>query len=284
MSKCSNSAMGFVSLWLSLVLALCVVGIASPAQAVSLSDANVQANDDLDAYVGTGGLLLPRSFQGPPRTRTYVANCLSCVWQYTLYCAQGAEVACAHAVVTCPAEEIRYRVKFGATKENVHTVGSVCWGIGYPATRQDVIDRIQEDALRAVPALRPGCSPCTRSLTGLPLIVWAGQPTVYRAKPMTLSGLRVVITARPLWRWSWGDSSHQWTSDSGSPTSRSGPTHRYSSPGQYHIDVHAVWTAQYAISGVGTYTLEDAPVNQFAQLHVQVVPIVTRLVAHSRVT
>lgn len=267
---------------LALVLGMCVQAVSLPAQAQLVQDASIEANDELDAYVGAGGLLLPRSFDGTSQTRTYVADCMECVWKYTLYCAQEATVACAHAVTTCTPGLARYRVKFGTTASEVRTIGSVCWGSGYPATRQQVVDRIRDTALRAVPLLKPGYVPNGKTLTSVPIVAWSGQPLVFSPKPMTIGGVRVGITARPIWRWSWGDSSQQWTANAGSVSMHSGPTHRYLSPGRYRIDVQAVWSARYSISGLGTYSLDDAPLHQYASLDILVSQDRTRLVSHQR--
>jgi hypothetical protein len=241
------------------------------------ADVHIDANDDLDAYVGTGGLLLPSSFEGDPHTRVTVAQCLTCVWKYTLYCAQDSSAACAHAVSTCALGKIRYRVKFGRLPNELLTVGSVCWGTQRPATRADVNSFIREDALRRVPNLNPGYAPAMRSLVAVPIVAWSGQPSGFRPSPMTFDGLRVSIDASALWRWSWGDLSIDWTVNAGSARLLTGPTHQYRRPGTYAIDVETVWSAQYVIRGVGRFTVDDSGIHQHRQLRVQILPSTTRL-------
>ena len=242
------------------------------------SDVSVGADDDLDAYVGTGGLLLPRTFEGPARRRKQVANCLTCVWKYTLYCAQDASVACAHAVTTCEHGQLRYRVKFGLTSADVQTIGSICWDTAIPATRSQLNIRIRDNALRRVPLQDPGCLPRQTGLTNLPVAVWSGQPSEYRPAPMLLSGMRIAIRARAIWKWSWGDSSVQWTSDPGSPSTLTGLSHRYSTPGTYEIGVQSVWSATYSVSGIGTFAVDEQPINQYGHLNVHILESKTLLV------
>jgi len=238
----------------------------------------IGSDDALDAYLGSGGLLLPHTFNGGAQSRRAVADCLECVWRYTIYCAQDATAVCAHAVTTCPPEQIRYRVRFGRTSEDLQTIGSVCWGSTQPATRVRVADKIHDDALRQVPRLQPGYVPQAHCLTGIPIVVWSGQPTQFRPQPMELAGMRVNIFATPMWQWTWGDSSTQWTSDAGSRSALSGLHHRYRSAGRYHIAVQAVWSASYTIRGFGTYALKDRPIHQFDQMEVNVVDSKTLLV------
>jgi hypothetical protein len=95
---------------------------------------------------------------------------------------------------------------------------------------------------------------------------------------MYLGVMRIAIQSRAIWKWVWGDSSVQWTSNPGSSSTLSGPSHRYSTPGHYEIDVQAIWRATYSVSGIGTFAVDDQPINQYGRLNVQILPSKTLLV------
>jgi hypothetical protein len=272
-----------VTLALTLAVTHSVSGV--PAKAAPLmmtssvkSDATIGANDNLDAYTGAGGLLLPQTFTGAPSKRRQVASCLTCIWKYTLYCAQDASVVCGHAVTTCSPGSVRYRVRFGRVPGQLKTIGSVCWGNSKPATRHTIELQLQQSALREVPALRPGAVPHGSSLTGVPLIVWTGQPSVFTPSPMIITGFNIRITATPLWGWDWGDGTRLWTANPGSAAGQTGPTHRYRSSGKYDVTVQTIWSARYEIDGVGTYQMNDGPINQSASMTIHAVDSKTVLV------
>ena len=250
---------------------MCAAHAVSPrATVVTTSDTTIGVDDNLDAYIGSGGLLLPSTFSGTVETRNHVASCLSCIWKYTLYCSQDATVACAHAVTTCSPGLVRYRVKFGTEPSQLETIGTVCWGHSRPTTRRDISTQLRQEALRRVPALHPGYAPHNLTLTGVPIVVWSGQPSVFQASPMQINSFTITVTAHPIWRWSWGDSASQWTSNPGSSERLSGPIHNYRTGGTYLLKVQTVWQARYDIEGIGNYQLNDGPINQYATLKVHV--------------
>ena len=244
------------------------------------SDTTVTADDNLDAFVGTGGLLLPALFDGEPRTRKVVADCLACIWKYSLFCEEGAEFACAHATTTCAPKQLRYLVKFGHSLTSLTTVGSVCWGFTSPPTRVKIMHQIRQAQMRRVPALVPRYWPDNECLTYVPIQAWSGQPQEFRPRMMRISGFKISITASALWNWSWGDGTSQWSANSGAYRATSPISHAYSRPGRYDINVHTTWSARYSIDGIGAYTLDDGPINQASTLHVKILPSRGLLVRH----
>ena len=241
---------------------------------------DVVGDNSIAAYVGTGGLLLPDSFSGSRSTKSSVADCLGCTWRYTIYCMQGANSPCKHAVTSCPRGTLRYRVWFGRTASTVAVVGSVCWGSSSPVTRREVEGRIDDYVVRYVPGLRPGFDPPGGSLTSVPVIFWTGQPTSFRPPSFSLSGHSVSITARPTWRWSWGDGTSAWKTVAGAQYPSRQITHQYRSPGNYSVGVTAVWQAQYTVSGVGTFDVSGEVLRQSRTLAVPVKSAKTVLVSH----
>jgi hypothetical protein len=240
---------------------------------------NVGGDNSIAAYVGTGGLLLPDSFSGSRSTRSTVANCLGCVWRYTIYCMQGGNAPCKHAVTSCPRGSLLYRVWFGRTASTVSVVGSVCWGSSKPVTRRQVEGRVDDYVVRYIPALRPGFAPPGGSLTSVPVIFWTGQPTSFKPPNFSLSGHTVSITAKPTWRWTWGDGSSAWKSVAGARYPSRQITHQYRSPGNYSVGVTAVWQAQYTVSGVGTFDVTGEVLRQSRTLAVPVKSAKTVLVS-----
>jgi len=241
---------------------------------------DVGGDNSISAYVGTGGLLLPDSFTGSGSTRSSVANCLGCTWRYTIYCMQGANSPCKHAVTSCPRGSLRYRVWFGRSASSVAVVGSVCWGSSTPVTRRQVENRIDDHVIRYVPALRPGFDPPGGSLTSVPVIFWTSQPTSFRPPNFSLSGHSVSITARPTWRWTWGDGGSTWKSVSGAQYPSRQITHQYRNPGNYSVNVTTVWQAQYTVSGVGTFEVSGEVLRQSRNLSVPIKSAKTVLVTH----
>lgn len=234
------------------------------------SDASVTGDGEHDAYVGTGGLLLPRSFTGGGGTRKRVAGCLSCTWRYTVYCAQDSDSMCAHAVTTCPSGQVRYRVWFGTDADWLKVVGSVCWGWKRPVTRVDIDEKISQVALRTLPPIVLGSEPPKGTLTSVPVNFHTGQPSRFTPQPMKLAGYTVKIVAIGRWRWSWGDASSQWTSSPGDVYPHMLVAHRYRKPGKYLVNVKATWSATYTVAGIGTFEVLGDPVTQDDSLEVYV--------------
>ena len=222
----------------------------------------VGGNDALDAYVGTGGLLLPSSYTGSASSRNTISMCLGCTWKYTIYCQSNAQGFCAHATATCGAGKIRYRVWFGRRPNDLKLMGSVCTGRSKPATRREVEAHIKQKAIRYVPPLIPGIAPKNMTLQAVPISVWAGQSSNFSPAPMFLSGRKVYLNAHASWLWEWGDGTRQWSQRSGARYPRDGILHQYRKAGTYLIQVTTVWQAQFRIPEIGTFAASGQIVTQ----------------------
>ena len=264
----------------SLGLVALLVALISGASHVQAAGPNVGGNNSLAAYVGTGGLLLPGSFSGSAATKKSVASCLGCTWKYTIYCTQGAGVPCKHAVTSCPKGMLLYRVGFGKTPTTVATIGSVCWGSGDPVTRKAIESRLNDQVLRYVPALKPGFNPAGGSLTSIPVIFWTGQPTSFRPPAFSITGHTVTIDATPTWRWVWADGTSVWKGVPGAPFPSKQVTHQYRNPGTYAASVTTAWSAEYTVSGVGTFAVDGEVIRQTKTLQVPIRSAQTVLVTH----
>ena len=260
-----------------LLLFLFSFALVPPSYALS---SDVSGDNQMAAYVGTGGLLLPDSFSGSTQTRSQVSSCLGCTWKYTIYCMQDSDTPCRHAVVSCPAGSLLYRVSFGLTPSTVSEIGSVCWGSSQPLTRELAEANVSDYVIRYVPALVPGFDPPDGTLTSIPAIFWTGQPTILSPPSFTLSGRNVTITARPTWRWVWGDGSAVWKSVPGAPYPSRQITHQFRESGDYQTQVTTVWTATYTVSGVGTFDVSGEVIRQTQMLQVPVKSARTVLVSH----
>lgn len=262
------------------VLAL-TLGLATSLSAPSYgANPDVGGDNSIGAYVGTGGLLLPGSFSGSKATKTAVADCIGCTWRYTIYCMHGGNSPCKHAVTSCPRGSLLYRVWFGKSASTMSVVGSVCWGSSKPVTRRQIESRIDDYVVRYVPALRPGYAPPGGSLTSVPVIFWTGQPTSFKPPSFSLSGHTVSITAKPTWRWSWGDGASAWKSVAGAKYPSRQITHQYRSPGSYKVGVTTVWRARYTVSGVGTFDASGDVLRQSRTLNVPIKSARTVLISH----
>lgn len=261
--------------------ALIVVGVSTITSSPSFgANPDVGGNNSIPAYVGTGGLLLPESFSGSKSTKSKVANCLGCTWRYTIYCMQGANAPCKHAVSSCPRGSLLYRVWFGTSPSSVAVVGSVCWGSSNPITRRQVESRVDDYVIRYIPDLRPGFDPPGGSLTSVPVIFWTGQPTSFKPPSFLLSGHKVSITAKPTWRWTWGDGTSVWKGVPGAQYPSRQIVHQYRSPGSYRVGVTSVWQAKYTVAGIGTFEVSGEVLRQSRTLAVPVRSAKTVLVSH----
>lgn len=250
----------------------------APSGAAMASD--VSGDNANAAYIGIGGLLLPDSFSGSSETRTQVTNCLGCTWTYTIYCMQDSGAPCRHAVVSCPAGSLLYRVGFGLTPSTVNVIGSVCWGSEQPLTRALAQANVSDYVIRYVPKLEPGFDPPDGTLTAIPAIFWTGQPAIVLPPSFTLSGRTISITATPTWRWIWGDGSVTWKSVPGAPFPSRAVTHQFRLPGNYETQVTTVWQAKYAVSGLGEFEVSGEVIRQTQVLQVQVKSARAVLVGH----
>ncbi len=241
----------------------------------------VTGDDSIDAYVGTGGLVLGRTYSGSATKKYSIASCLSCVWKYSIYCRWSDEASpCLHAVMSCPKGMILYRVLFGQTNDDMQSVGSVCHGSGEPVTRRTIERKIRQHVIRYVPNLKPTTQPSRKTLTSMKVFAQSGQDRKFTPKKFTLSGHQVSLVAQARWRWSWGDGSSRWYSSPGGKYPDGKVTHQYRSTGVKIIKVHTQWNATYTIAGVGTFPAQGDQVTQDATLRIRVKPSGSVLVAH----
>lgn len=270
----------------STTLRICVVtavmfGLISATSAPSLAaNPDVVGSNSSAAYVGTGGLLLPESFSSSDETKWKVSDCLGCNWQYTIYCMQGNSEPCKHAVTSCPRGSLLYRVWFGRDTNSLEVIGSVCWGSTKPVTRRQIETQVEDYVVRYLPPLLPGFDPPGGSLTAIPVIFWTGQPTSFRPPSFLLSGHSVSISAKPTWRWTWGDGNSSWKSVAGAQYPSRQITHQYRIPGRYSVGVTAAWEATYTVSGIGTFDVGGEVIRQTKTIEVPILTARTIRISH----
>ena len=232
---------------------------------------DVTGDDSTDSYTGTGGLLLPGSFTGTKHKRRSVADCISCVWKYTLYCMwDSQDSVCQHAVISCPKGMIRYRVWFGHSRDSLEQIGSVCLGAATPLTRRILESTIRDKVTKKVPALHMHLQPSKETLTTIPVIGYITSPATFAPKSFSLGGHQVKITALAAWRWAWGDKSSRWYSVRGGRYPIRTIEHRYRQPKKYVVTVTSAWKASYNVAGIGEFPVAGEVVTQQDKAAIQV--------------
>lgn len=241
----------------------------SEPKGVSIAN-EVVGNNEMAAYIGTGGLLLPGSFSGNQETKSQVANCIGCTWAYTVYCMYDSEGLCKHSVSTCSAGQIRYRVWFGSSRQSMMVIGSVCWGSGMPPTRQALENHISDLVVTYVPKLEVSISPPDGSITAIPVLAWVNQERLFAPPTFSLAGRNVSIQAIANWRWVWGDGNVQWLSIPGAPYPSKQISHHYRIEGDYLLTVTTVWQANYTVEGIGTFSTAGELVTQNDSINIPI--------------
>ena len=233
--------------------------------ATPVNSAEVVGNNEVAAYIGTGGLLLPGSFSGSSETKNSVANCPECVWAYTVFCMYDTEGLCKHATESCPIGQVKYRVWFGQSQSSLSIVGSVCWGAGTPLTRTALESFLSDYVIAYVPPLKINLAPPDGSITSVPVVGWVEQPTVFNPPPFQLGGRTVWLNATAAWRWIWGDGAIEWKVVPGLAYPNKQIVHQYRDPGEYTLIVSTHWQATYTVDGIGSFAAGGDLVTQTAK-------------------
>ena len=263
--------MRLLILWFIVVMALWHSAQTAPrVYAADGKPISVVGDDERDAYVGTGGLVLPTSFTGSQEQRKSVSECLGCRWTYRVQCASDLHDMCMQAALSCPATTIRYEVWFQKLTSSPAQIGTVCWGNAKPPTRVSISRELAQRRLEYVPDLKSGVLPSRETVQGLTNYFWTGQPHSYQSPAMTLSGLSVRVSAEPLWRWVWGDGTIQWTRSPGAVSRASSVAHKFTKPGRYRISVTTIWQATFSVEGLGTFPVVGPDIRQTDAIWLQV--------------
>lgn len=232
--------------------------------------AEVVGNNEIAAYIGTGGLLLPGSFSGPTSTKSSVASCPECTWAYSVFCMYDNDGLCRHATEGCPVGQVKYRVWFGQTKSTMTVIGSVCWGAGNPLTRKQLENYLGDLIIQYVPGLSIAIAPPDGSITSVPVIGWVNQPSAFNPPPFQLGGRTVLLNATAAWRWIWGDGAIEWKVVPGAPYPSKLISHQYRIPGNYELTVSTFWQASYTVEGIGSFSTAGDLITQQASQPIQI--------------
>ena len=234
-------------------LGLLVLVITFSPAAQEVKAAEVVGNNEVAAYLGSGGLLLPGTYSGSDSTKSSVANCTDCVWAYTVFCMYDSDGLCQHATQGCQPGEVKYRVWFGQTRATLTVIGSVCWGSGNPLTRRNLENYLRDLVIAYVPPLSVFIAPPDGSITSVPIVAWVNQVSNFDPPAFQLGGRTVWLNATATWRWMWGDGAVEWRVIPGAPYPSTQISHQYRHSGTYQLTVDTFWQATYKVSGIGTF-------------------------------
>lgn len=269
---------------MSRLLACLIVGVAiwvpaGPAAGASACDVDltctgeVSSDDELDAIVGRGGLLLPPSYTGGQSGRIAAATCVGCEWQIRSSCVNGAEEnGCVGATLGCPPGELRMRVmrRVAPATEWVY-VGTVCVGDGSrPVPVAEVGQRVRDRFVDLLPPPRPSYQPGSGALVNLPAVFDSGQDEGVDREEFRLFSMPVHVEARPSWFWDFGDGATERTTESGGRYPDTSVSHTYTRAGERTVTVEASWTGTFTVDGLGPFAVTGGPVTQQETLDVVV--------------
>lgn len=249
------------------ILAACLTAVAVTVGPVApavggtgslvMTETDVRGDDERDAYLGTGGLILPTTVD--PETRREVATCPGCRWRLSTPCeVPGAGTAfdgqptCLSVVRGCRGGRL-LRPWFQGQGQPWRALDLVCVGPGGPVTVAEVGRAVRAGFEQGIPELRPGFQPAQGILTQVPVVFDSGQQAGARTWQFDVLDRDVTLSATPLWSWQFGDGAGRDTSDPGGRYPHLGVAHVYRRAGDYRVACTTTWEATFVVDGLGPF-------------------------------
>jgi hypothetical protein len=235
---------------------------------------DVHGDDEQDRYVGTGGLLLPRSVDEATRRR--VSTCMGCQWRLATPCilsplgnSFAGQSPCMSVIRGCPAGDQLLRGWFRPGVGPWREVGLVCIGDDGPVTVRHLAQEAADRFVEGMPRLEPTFQPASGAVVQVPVVFATGQPAGGQAHEYGILGRQVHLDAKPEWSWDFGDAASMHTRDPGGPYPHDTVAHPYRRSGEYTVTVTTQWSASFTVDGLGPFDVPE-PVTQRARVPVLV--------------
>jgi hypothetical protein len=255
-----------LTLGLAMITLVGVLTVHSHQTAEVLADVTVIGDDDSDAFVGSGSLLLPP--QIATDWRSGAANCPGCVWRAVIQCEMTTAGACRGPARLCGPDGYWLRIFLTRPGGAEMNLGAACFGPGGPVTRESAESLIRARVVALVPPLRVWRQPEGRALPHIPVVFGVTQDEQPLLASFELVGLPIELEARPRWSWDFGGAGLV-TASAGRRWPDPTIVHAYRRSGEPTVGVTAIWEATYEVAGVGPLRV-DAPVLQEARTTVAV--------------
>lgn len=261
---------------LAMLIAPIAPWVTVPAVGVSGAAAStlVIGDDDRDAYVGTGGLVLPRGSAAEPVRRS-VAECPGCRWRLRPACDDGSG-GCGSVARGCPGGARHLRTWHSRDGGRTWTdLGLACYPPSGPVTVAAVGEALTAEVVREVPPSTISAMPARGAVPHLPVVFAANQPARLRLS-MEVLGRMIEVNPAARWHWSFGDGGTLVTDLPGGRFPDRSVAHAYRSAGRYDVVLETTWAATYVVDGLGPFPV--APIRQRATAVVEVRPALGVLV------
>ena len=230
------------------------------------ADITIIGDDDQDAFVGSGSLLLPP--QIATDWRQVAATCPGCTWRSVIQCEMTTAGSCRGPARLCGPDGYWLRVYLTRPDGVELNLGAACFGSGGPVSRGTAEAQLRDRIVALVPPLRAWRQPAGQVLPHLPVVFGVHQSEAPLKESFEIVGLPVELTAHPRWSWDFGAASLTTTS-AGRRWPEATIGHVYRRSGLAEAQVTAVWEATYEVAGVGPLAIEG-PVTQEASVTVPV--------------
>lgn len=235
--------------------------LASPASLpAAQADVTVIGDDDKDAFVGSGSLLLPP--QIATDWREVAATCPGCTWRSVIQCEMTSAGACRGPARLCGPDGYWLRIFLTRADGVEVNLGAACFGSGGPVSRETVEAQLRDRVVALVPPLRVWRQPEGRVLPHLPVVFGVSQSEEPLTETFEIVGLPIELTARPQWTWDFGTSTLR-TGSAGQKWPDQTIAHTYRQAARATARVSAQWEATYVVSGIGPLSVAE-PVTQVA--------------------
>lgn len=253
---------------LPLLTLLLVLPIGVPQLGTDRAHASVEVigDDEQDAFVGSGSLLLPP--QIATDWRRSAASCPGCRWRSVIQCVMTTAGSCRGPARLCGVDGFWLRIFLTGPDGVERNLGAACFGPSGPV-RREVAEALLADEVRAlVPPLRTWRQPEGQVLPHLPVVFGVTQSESAIERSFEVIGLPIELIASPRWIWDFGGSTLH-TVSAGRPWPNQTIDRTFRRSGEMPVAVKAVWSATYTVAGVGPLEVVE-PVTQDADVTVPV--------------
>lgn len=253
---------------LPILTLLLVLPIGVPQLGTDRAHASVEVigDDEQDAFVGSGSLLLPP--QIATDWRRSAASCPGCRWRSVIQCVMTTAGSCRGPARLCGVDGFWLRIFLTGPDGVERNLGAACFGPSGPV-RREVAEALLADEVRAlVPPLRTWRQPEGQVLPHLPVVFGVTQSESAIERSFEIIGLPIELIASPRWIWDFGGSTLH-TVSAGRPWPNQTIDRTFRRSGEMPVAVKAVWSATYTVAGVGPLEVVE-PVSQDADVTVPV--------------